>query len=200
MTLAPALPGRESDRPATQLADFRRHCEAVAGVPLDDPAALHAWSVARPREFWRTFLDWAELPWSGSTDVVLTGDDVGTARFFPDVRLNYAEALLRPLPGVDDDRVALTSVHADRPAERWSRAELRAEVLRTAAALTRMGLRPGERMVVIAPHTARTIVVALAGAALGAAVSTAASEWGRRRCSAASSRSSRCCSCSTGRR
>ena len=178
MTLAPALPGREADRPATQLADFRRHCEAVAGVPLDDPAALHAWSVARPREFWRTFLDWAALPWSGSADVVLTGDDVETARFFPDVRLNYAEALLRPLPGVDDDRVALTSVHADRPAERWSRAELRAEVLRTAAALTGMGLRPGERMVVIAPHTARTIVVALAGAAMGAAVSTAASDMG----------------------
>ena len=173
MTSAPALPVHDAGRPATQLADFHTRCEAVAGSSLADPGALHAFSVERPREFWRTFLDWADLPWSGSADVVLTGDDVETARFFPDVRLNYAEALLRPRPGVDDDRVALTSVHADRPAERWSRAELRAEVLRTAAALTGMGLRPGERMVLIAPHTARTIVVALAGAAMGAAVSTA---------------------------
>src|ERR671920_2260249 len=102
--------------------------------------------------FCRELMTWSGLPWSGSTDVVLTDGDVETARFFPDVRLNYAEALLRPLPGVDDDRPAVTAVHADRPAERLSRAELRAEVLRTAAALTGLGLRPGERMVVIAPH------------------------------------------------
>ena len=30
------------------------------------------------------------------------GDDVESARFFPDVRLNYAEALLRPLPDAGD--------------------------------------------------------------------------------------------------
>src|SRR5919107_5722341 len=142
MTLAPAVP---------QLALFRARCEEVAGVALDAPGALHAFSVAQPELFWRTLLDWTELPWSGSADVVVTDGDVETARFFPDVRLNYAEALLRPLPGVDDDRPAVTAVHADRPAERLSRGQLRAEVQRTAGVLAGLGLREGDRVVLIAP-------------------------------------------------
>ena len=119
MTLAAEVADPSADRPAPQLAGFRGRCEEVAGVRLDGPGALHTFSVEHPETFWRTLLAWADLPWSGSADVVLTGDDVETARFFPDVRLNYAEALLRPLPGVDDDRTALTAVHADRPAEHY---------------------------------------------------------------------------------
>lgn len=178
MTLAAAIPSPAAEGPPTQLEGFRLRCEEVAGVGLDAPGALHEFSVQQPADFWRTLLTWSELPRSGSADVVLTGDDVATARFFPDVRLNYAEALLRPLPGVEDDRVAVTAVHAGRPPEQYSRAQLRAEVQRAAAALTDLGLRPGERMVLIAPHTARTVVAALAGAAVGAAVSTAAPDMG----------------------
>ncbi|MGY1639805.1 acetoacetate--CoA ligase [Geodermatophilus sp. SYSU D00703] len=178
MTLAPAAPGRSADPGAPQLAEFRARCEEVAGRPLDGPGALHAFSVAEPELFWRTLLDWSELPWSGSADVVRTGDDVETARFFPGVRLNYAEALLRPLPGADDDAPAVTAVHARRPADTLTRGQLRAEVAVTAAALAGAGLRAGDRLVLIAPHAARTIVVALAAAALGAAVSTAAPDMG----------------------
>ncbi|MGY1692657.1 acetoacetate--CoA ligase [Geodermatophilus sp. SYSU D01105] len=178
MTLAPAAPGRSADRGASQLAEFRARCEEVAGVPLDAPGALHAFSVAEPEPFWRTLLDWSQLPWSGSADVVRTGDDVRTARFFPGVCLNYAEALLRPLPGAGDDAPAVTAVHADRPADTLTRGQLRAEVEVTAAALAGAGLRAGDRLVLVAPHAARTIVVALAAAALGAAVSTAAPDMG----------------------
>src|SRR4028119_953625 len=110
----------------TQLALFRARCEEVAGVALDAPGALHAFSVQQPDLFWRTLLDWTELPWSGSADVVRTGDDVETARFFPDVRLNYAEALPRPLPGVPDEAPAATAVHAARAAETLRRARPRA--------------------------------------------------------------------------
>ena len=178
MTLAPTAATAAAARPAPQLAAFRARCEEAAGIPLDGPDALHTFSVAEPEPFWRTLLAWTELPFSGSADVVVTGDDVRTARFFPDVRLNYAEALLRPLPGVDDDQPALTSVHADRPAERYTRGRLRADVRRTASALAAAGLGEGDRMVLIAPNRASTVVVALAAAALGAAVSTATPDMG----------------------
>jgi len=161
-----------------QLAEFRARCAEVAGARLDDPGALHAFSVEHPEEFWRTLLTWSDLPWSGSADVVLSGGDVETARFFPDVQLNYAEALLRPLPGHDDDRPALTSVHAGRPAERFTRAQLRARVQQTAAALADAGLRAGERMILIAPNAAGAAIAVLAGAAVGAAVSTATPDMG----------------------
>ncbi|MGY1606513.1 MULTISPECIES: acetoacetate--CoA ligase [unclassified Geodermatophilus] len=169
MTLAPAVP---------QLARFRARCEELTGTALDAPGALHAFSVERPEQFWRALLDWSQLPWSGSADVVLTGTDVETARFFPDLRLNYAEALLRPLEGAGDDAPALTAVHADRPADRWTRGELRDAVARTVTALRRLGLAEGDRVVLIAGNTGETAVVALAVAAIGAAVSTAAPDMG----------------------
>ncbi|WP_369257946.1 acetoacetate--CoA ligase [Geodermatophilus amargosae] len=169
MTLAPAV---------AQLTSFRARCEEVTGTALDTPGALHAFSVERPEEFWRTLLDWSGVPWSGSADVVLTGTDVETARFFPDLRLNYAEALLRPLDGAGDDAPALTAVHADRPADSWTRGELRDAVARTVTALQRLGLAGGDRVVLIAGNTGETAVVALAAAAIGAAVSTAAPDMG----------------------
>ena len=159
------------------LAEFRARCERVAGRKLAGEE-LHAFSIEEPAAFWRTLLEWTAIPWSGSADVVLTGEQVATARFFPDVRLNYAEALLRPLPGVDDDRPALTSVHAGRPPERYSRRELRAAVERTAAALEGLGLRSGDRMVLVAPNHAGAVVAALAAAALGATISTATPDMG----------------------
>ena len=91
MTVIPTAPG--AARRTSQLADFRERCEGVAGTRLDAPGALHTFSLQHPGEFWRTLLNWTELPWSGSDDVVLTGDEIETARFFPDVRLNYAEPL-----------------------------------------------------------------------------------------------------------
>src|SRR5436190_495240 len=74
-----------------QLASFRALCERTVGHRLGTAQDLHAFSVSEPDLFWRALLDWSELPWSGSADTVLVGDDVETARFFPDLRLNYAE-------------------------------------------------------------------------------------------------------------
>jgi len=178
VTLVPIRPAEQAGAALPQLAGFRALLEEVTGIPLDGPGALHAFSVEHPDVFWRTLLTWSGLPWSGSAGTVLTGADVETARFFPGVRLNYAEALLRPLPGADDGQPALTAVHADRPADRWTRGALRAEVARVAGALTALGLGAGERMVLIAPHTGGTVVAALAGAAVGAAVSTASPDMG----------------------
>jgi len=178
MTLVNNIPVPGTGRPTPQLAEFQARLEEVAGHDLGDPGALHTFSVEHSGDFWRELLRWSQLPWSGSDEVAMIGDDVETAQFFPGVRLNYAEALLQPLPGVDDDLPALTSVHADRPAERWSRAELRAEVQRTAAALAGIGLRTGERVVIVGSNNGRTAIVALAAAALGAPLATATPDMG----------------------
>ena len=111
--------------------------------------------------------------------MVLTGDDVETARFFPDVRLNYAEALLRPLPGVDDDAPALTAVHADRPAEHLQpRASCAPRSSGRPPRWPGSGVRAGERVVRSRRTPPASSVAALAGAAAGADVSTATPDMG----------------------
>ncbi|MGY1684759.1 acetoacetate--CoA ligase [Geodermatophilus sp. SYSU D00867] len=164
--------------PVHQVADFRTRCESVAGRRLPTATALHQWSVASYRDFWRTFLDWADLAWEGSADTVSTSDDVWTARFFPDVRLNYAENLLRPLAGVDDASPALTSVHGDGSSEQLSRSDLRALVRRTSRALADAGVRAGDTVAAISANNARIVVAGLAVAGLGAALSTATPDMG----------------------
>ena len=125
MTTTTGTPtGRPTGAGAAQIADFRELCERVSGSSLTSPEALHAWSVESYRDFWATFLDWSGLAWEGSAERISSSDDVETAAFFPDVCLNYTENLLRPLPGVDDDAPALTSVHADGAPEHFSRGEV----------------------------------------------------------------------------
>jgi acetoacetyl-CoA synthetase len=163
---------------ATQLAGFRALCQQAAGHPLRTASDLHAFSIDEPELFWRALLDWSELPWSGSADTVLIGDDVETARFFPDLRLNYAEALLRQLPDLDDEAPALVSLHNDRPAERLTRRELRHAVAAAATALASAGITASAPIMAVAPNNAQVTVAILAATALGATVATAAPDIG----------------------
>ncbi|GAA4556780.1 acetoacetate--CoA ligase [Pseudonocardia xishanensis] len=174
MTLVPPAPSR----PVTRMADFTSLCAERADRPFPRPADLHDWSIRDAPQFWRALLDWSGLPWSGSAEKVLVGEDVESARFFPDVMLNHAECLLRPIPGVDDDAPALTSLHRDRPAERLTRGQLRDRVRVTATALARHGLGAGDRVVAVAANNATTAVAGLAVTALGATLATASPDVG----------------------
>jgi acetoacetyl-CoA synthetase len=162
----------------SQLALFRTCLEEVAGHRLPTTTALHEFSVDRYRDFWHTFLDWSGLSWEGAAHPVSTSDDVQAARFFPGVRLSYVENLLCPRPDAADSAPALTSVHGDGTAERFTRGELRSAVQRTGVALTGLGIAPGDRVVAIAPNNAGVVVAALAVSALGATLSTATPDMG----------------------
>jgi acetoacetyl-CoA synthetase len=162
-----------------QIKSFREACERVSGQSLGSPTALHAWSVASYRDFWRTFLDWSDMVWEGSAEEVCTDDDIERAQFFPGVRLNYAENLLRPMPGVDDEAPALTSVHGPPgDVEQFSRRELRNATADAAAALGRLGIGADARVAVIAPHHVRAVVASLAVAAVGGTLSTVSPDMG----------------------
>ncbi len=163
----------------SQLSSFRSRCEAWAGHPLPTPADLHAFSVAQRDTFWRLLLEWSGIRWSGRPEPVCTSDVIEEATFFPGLSLNYAENLLCTLPGVDDSAPALTSLHADRPAERFSRAELRDVVGRTATALTALGLSAGDRAVAIVSNNATAAITALGAASIGVTLATATPDMGR---------------------
>ncbi|MCV2489691.1 acetoacetate--CoA ligase [Geodermatophilus sp. YIM 151500] len=173
-----AADGATATRRMPQIAEFRQLCEQRAGHSLTSPAELHGWSVEHYQDFWRLFLDWSGLAWEGAATPVCVGEGMERAAFFPRVRLNYAENLLRPLPGVDDDAPALTSVHGSGDVERLTRAELRAAVSATAGAIHGCGVGVGDRVAVIAPNSARTVVTALALAALGVPMASATPDMG----------------------
>ncbi|MCA9752503.1 MAG: AMP-binding protein, partial [Gemmatimonadetes bacterium] len=160
----------------SRLAEFRAFAAARAGRPLagDD---LDAWARTEWRDFWTTFLAWADPLREGANSPACAGDAIATARFFPGLRLNYAENVLRELPEAEN-RPAVIAADETGARVELTRRELRRRVIATARGLRRLGVQPADRIVAIANHDADTIVAALAATALGATWSSVAPDLG----------------------
>jgi acetoacetyl-CoA synthetase len=161
----------------SQLTHFIRHCERERNRPFPDYASLHEHAVSNRDWFWRTFLEWSGLEAEGERDPVCRGDSVETAEFFPGLRLNYAENLLRPGPGPEESE-ALVAVVEGGEAVRRTRAALRREVQHLAGGLQAWGLCPGERVVAVARNNADAIVACLAATGVGAIWSSVSPDMG----------------------
>jgi acetoacetyl-CoA synthetase len=125
------------------------------------------------RSFWRYFLEWSGLPQDGAVDPVCVGDACETARFFPDLRLNYAECLLAG----SRDQPVLTACHAGGSRHRFTRGAQRIAVARLPTSLQRLGVRRGDHVAAIARNNAEAVIAALATAAIGATFASCAPTW-----------------------
>ena len=162
----------------SQRTAFRRFCAERTGRRFGDDAAFHAFSVAEYRRFWLLFLEWSDLIYEGVPEPVCTHDSCEHATFFPELRLSYAENLLRIDTPEDGERPALVAHRADGPSEQLTRRELRRRVRVLAAELAQLGVSPGERVVAVASNNPEAIVGALAAATIGATFSIATPDMG----------------------
>jgi acetoacetyl-CoA synthetase len=147
--------------------------EETGNADLNSYAPLWQFSVDQPERFWTLVWDFCGIKASGAREPMRVDGDAGRSQWFPNVRLNIAQNLLR----FDDERTALLQRGADGQFERISYSELRARVARLAAAMKAAGIAPGDHVAGALVHGADAIVIALACAALGAAwVGASASE------------------------
>ncbi|MBZ5735841.1 acetoacetate--CoA ligase [Nocardioides sp. TRM66260-LWL] len=149
----------------------------ITAEERDDYASLHAWSVREPEVFWRETWHELGLPHTGSTTPALASASMPGATWFPDVRLNYAEAMLA-LPGRADDDVVVVAASQSRAEVSLTAAALRDQVARARAGLVRLGVGRGDRVAAYAPNVPETLVLLLAAASLGAVFSSCAPEFG----------------------
>jgi len=159
------------------MTQFAHYCAQNTGRRFDSYDALHRFSTDEFRTFWRLFLDWSNLSYSGEPATVCTSEEVEGAVFFPDIRLNYADILLsRTL--YREDLPAILSQHADGSEERLTRKELRERVDACASGFKALGMSAGSRVAMIAFNDVHAAVATLAAAALGATVGASAPEMG----------------------
>lgn len=158
----------------SQLTAFTQWCEARIGQRLPDHAAMDRFSVQEFRSFWRLFLEWCRLPREGTVDPVCVGDACETARFFPSLRLNYAECLLAGSP----EEQVVTACHAGGGRDTYTRGALRVAAARLATWLEHLGVRRGDHVVAIARNNAEAIIAAMATAAIGAIYASCAPDMG----------------------
>ncbi len=162
-----------------QLTDFARHVERRAGRAFGgDYAALHAFSVVEPGLFWTLFLEWSGARVEGDPAPALAGTDVREARFFPNLRLSWAENLLAPRAPEEEAAPAVVACDESGARVEISRAELRSRVRAVAAGLEARGLREGDRVAAVARNALETVVACLAVASLGATWSSVSPDMG----------------------
>jgi len=137
-------------------------------------ADLWQWSVDQPEAFWNTIWDSCGAVGDKGARVLVDGDRMPGARWFPDARLNFAENLLQRR----DDGEALVFWGEDKVKRRMTRAELYAEVGRFQQFLIAQGVGEGDRVAGYLPNLPETLVAMLAATSLGAIWSSASPDFG----------------------
>ncbi|MFN4141956.1 acetoacetate--CoA ligase [Aestuariivirga sp.] len=135
------------------------------------------YSVEKPESFWRAVWEFCGVvAQTRGERVLVDGDRMPGAKFFPDARLNYAENLLWR----SDEADALVFRGEDKVMRRMSWAELGAAVARLHRALLAAGVQPGDRVCAIVPNMPEAIICFLAAASLGAIWSSCSPDFGER--------------------
>ncbi|OGA66644.1 MAG: acetoacetate--CoA ligase [Betaproteobacteria bacterium RIFCSPLOWO2_12_FULL_65_14] len=147
-----------------QLTQFARQVVRKRRLELNSYPEFYRWSVDRPEEFWSDVWDYCGVIASrkGST-VLVDGDKMPGARWFPEARLNFAENLMRR--GDRGDAFVFWDETGFR--RRVSYADLYSDVSRAAQALTALGLRAGDRVAAFIPNVPEAGMLALAALSQG---------------------------------
>ncbi len=136
---------------------------------------LYEFSIREPEKFWTLIWDFCGLKASGDREtVLLDGDRMPGARWFPNVRLNFAQNLLR----FHDERIALLFRGETGITHEISYVDLYDQVGALTAALKAEGIGLGDRVVGFMPNHPATVIAMLATAALGATWSSCSPDFG----------------------
>ena len=114
-------------------------------------APLWRWSITEQEAFWAALWDWCVVVGERGGRVLVDGDRMPGARYFPDARLNFAENLLRRR--TDDPAIIAWSEDGARRVVSWR--ELYDLTSRVAQAMRNAGIGPGDRVAVAAPQRTR---------------------------------------------
>lgn len=159
-------------------SDLRRFMEVAglrAGKPMEGYAALHRWSVEDTDAFWLAVLEYMDVECTREgPPVAFAGGGMTDAVWFPGVRLNYAENLLRRRDG----HPALISHDESGVRREISYLDLCDEVARVADGLRGVGVGPGDRVAGLMPNVPETVIAMLATASLGAVWSSCSPDFG----------------------
>jgi len=158
-----------------QLTQFARQLVRKRKLDLNSYAEFYQWSVDNPEEFWSDVWDFCGVVASrkGST-VLVDGDKMPGAHWFPEARLNLAENLLRR--GDRGDAFVFWDETGFK--RRLSYSDLTSDVSRAAQALQALALRAGDRVAAFIPNIPEAGMLALAALSQGIVWSSCSPDFG----------------------
>jgi len=140
-------------------------------------APLYEFSIRHPEKFWPLVWEFCGIRAHGEHEPVLVDrDKMPGARWYPNVRLNFAQNLLR----YKDDRAAIVFRNEWGHARELTYAQLHGEVGRLAHALKQAGIGIGDRVAGFLPNLPESIIAMLATTSIGATWSSCSPDFGIR--------------------
>jgi acetoacetyl-CoA synthetase len=157
------------------LSRFIRFVQTEHKESVADYQSLYEFSIHHPEQFWRAVWEFCGIRSSGDFDEVLVdGDKMPGARWFPHVRLNFAQNLLR----YKDDRLALIARNEWGNKREYTYQQLHDIVAKLSAALRDAGVKQGDRVAGFLPNIPETVIAMLATASIGAVWSSCSPDFG----------------------
>jgi acetoacetyl-CoA synthetase len=156
------------------LTAFMCYVRERDGADVHDYASLWQWSIDQPERFWGAVWSFGGVIGSQGERVLVNGERMPGATWFPDASLNFAENLLRRRDGA----TALVFRGEDRVEQRVTYAELYDQVSRFAQALRHAGVKAGDRVGAYLPNMPAAVVAMLATTSIGAIWSSCSPDFG----------------------
>jgi acetoacetyl-CoA synthetase len=153
----------ERDIADARVTDFARFVQQRTGASLTDYQSLWRWSVDDPAAFWGALWEYFEL--GAPPDRVLDNAEMPGVQWFPGVRLNYVDQIVR---NARTDRPAILHVSEDGQITELSWHELLGRTAAFALTLRSHGVTAGDRVVGYLPNIPEAVIAFLATASIGA--------------------------------
>jgi acetoacetyl-CoA synthetase len=159
---------------AANMTRFMAQANQHHGLSLQDYDALYQWSLDAKESFWSAVWDFCGIIGDKGERILVDGERIEDAQWFPDASLNFAENLLRK----KTDESAIFFRAEDQVDYSLTWAELYQQVASVAAWLKSKGLQPGDRVAAYLPNMPEAVVAMLAATSLGAVWTSTSPDFG----------------------
>src|SRR6266852_5789748 len=165
----------ESFKERSLMAEYMRWLGHRHGQEFEAYEELWRWSVDNLEAFWDSIVEFFDVTLTKPPTRILGDRTMPGTRWFEGAELNYTQNIFRH---ASQGRPALVFQSETRPLSEMSWGDLEAQVASVAAALKRMVVKPGDRVVAYMPNMPETVVAFLATASVGAVWSSCSPDFG----------------------
>jgi acetoacetyl-CoA synthetase len=159
---------------AANLTHFIARVNRNHGLSISDYDSLYRWSLDEKEAFWSELWDYCGIVGDKGERILVGGEQIESALWFPDASLNFAENLLRRR----DDEIAIYFRAEDQADYTLTFRQLYQQVGSVAAWLRAQGLQPGDRVAAYLPNMPEAVVAMLAATSLGAVWTSTSPDFG----------------------
>jgi acetoacetyl-CoA synthetase len=158
----------------SQMSVFMHSVNKAYGLDLKSYQELHHFSVKSKDKFWVHLINFFKLEYSGNLQNVLSQEGFEKYGWFPDLKLNFAENLLKK--GLDQN-IALELQHESGLVKKISYKELRSNVKFLSAFLKSI-VGPSDVVAAYMPNIPETVITMLATTSFGGVFTSTSCDFG----------------------